>query len=520
MKIFRSAEMKKAEQEVILINELSSQMKALSDSDLQAKTTEFKQRLSDGETTDDIRVEVFAVSREATERILKKRPYDVQVLGGLILDYGSVAEMRTGEGKTITSIAPVYLNALTGKGVLVSTVNEYLTRRDAEETGLVHDFMGMSVGINEREMQEVEKRFAYSCDITYSIHSEVGFDYLRDNMVKQIENKVQRQFNFALIDEVDSILIDEARTPLIITGGEENASSLYMAANQFSRTIKKEDFEIDWESKSIQLTYSGIDKANKFFGVKNVFNIENSELIHRILNALRANYIMFKDSEYIVHEDQILLVDAFTGRIMEGRSYSDGLQQALQAKETVKIDPETKTMATITYQNLFRMFTKLSGMSGTAVTEEDEFIDIYNMRVNVIPTNMPIIRTDEDDNVYVEKQFKYRAIVKEIKERNIKGQPILVGTEEVSESEKLSSLLKDAGVKHTVLNAKQNETEADIIAVAGEKNAVTIATNMAGRGTDIKLTPDTVALGGLYVIGTSKAESRRIDNQLKGRSGR
>ena len=520
MKIFKSAEMKRAEQELILINELAQETKSLSDSDLQIKTSEFKKRLEDGETTDDIRVEAFAVAREATERILKKRPYDVQMIGGLILDYGSVAEMRTGEGKTITSIAPVYLNALTGKGVIVSTVNEYLTRRDAEETGEVHNFLGLTVGINEREMQPNEKRLAYQSDITYSIHSEIGFDYLRDNMVKRIEDKVQRGFNYALIDEVDSILIDEARTPLIITGGEENASTLYMAANQFTRTIGKDDYEIDWESKSIQLTDQGIDKANKFFGVENVFNIENSELIHRILNALRANHIMYKDSEYIVHKEEIMLVDAFTGRIMEGRSYSDGLQQALQAKEGVKIDPETKTMATITYQNLFRMFTKLSGMSGTAVTEEDEFIDIYNMRVNVVPTNKPIIRKDEHDNVYVEKQFKYKAIVNEIKERNIKGQPILVGTEEVSESEKLSSLLKKEGVKHTVLNAKQNETEAEIIAEAGKKGAVTIATNMAGRGTDIKLTDETRTLGGLYVIGTSKAESRRIDNQLKGRSGR
>ena len=520
MKLFRSVEMKRAEQELVYINALQEPLTKLTNEELQAKTEFFRERLSKGETLDDIRIEAYAVAREATTRILKKTPYDVQIIGGLILDYGSVAEMRTGEGKTITSIMPVYLNALSGDGVIVSTVNEYLTRRDAEEMGEVHNFMGLTLGINERELSNDEKRAAYACDITYSIHSEIGFDYLRDNMVKTMGEKVQRGFNFALIDEVDSILIDEARTPLIITGGEQNLSSLYQSVNQFVKSLKKDDYDIDWESKSVILTASGITSANGFFKTENIFNIENSELIHRITNALRANYIMFLDSEYIVRDGKIMLVDAFTGRIMDGRSYSEGLQQAIQAKENVEIEAETKTMATVTYQNLFRMFKKLSGMSGTAKTEEDEFIEIYNMRVNVVPTNEPLIRIDQPDFVFVTKTAKYKSLVEEVRKRTKLGQPILIGTEEVSESEKVSKMLKKANIKHTTLNAKQNESEADIIGQAGEKGAITIATNMAGRGTDIKPTPASIKLGGLYVIGTNKAESRRVDNQLKGRAGR
>ncbi|CAM9100656.1 preprotein translocase subunit SecA [Mycoplasma marinum] len=522
-KIFKikSAELKRAESLLKEINLIEPEIKKLTEEELKAKTGEFKERLEKGETLEDITVEAFAVSREATVRVLKKRPYDVQILGGLILTMGSVAEMKTGEGKTITSIMPVYLNALAGKGVIVSTVNEYLTERDAEEMGEVHNYLGLTVGVNKREMPTDEKRAAYNSDITYSIHSEVGFDYLKDNMVKTIEEKVQRGFFFALIDEVDSILIDEARTPLIITGGESTPSTLYEAAQAFATTLNKKDYAIDLESKTIQLTDSGVDKANNFYGVQNIFSLESSELVHRIQNALRANYIMEINGDYIVKEGKIELIDAFTGRIMEGRSYSDGLQQAIQAKEKVEIEDETKTMATITYQNLFRMFEKLSGMTGTGKTEENEFIDIYNMRVVEIPTNEPIIRKDRSDNVYVTSEYKYQAIVQEI-ERVISStkQPILVGTSLVEQSEKLSQLLKKHKIKHTVLNAKQDGKEADIISQAGRVGAITIATNMAGRGTDIKLDDEARKAGGLYVLGTDRAESRRIDNQLRGRSGR
>ncbi|WP_420330662.1 preprotein translocase subunit SecA, partial [Mycoplasma todarodis] len=446
---------------------------------------------------------------------------DVQIIGGLILTMGSVAEMKTGEGKTITSIMPVYMNALAGKGVIVSTVNEYLTERDAIETGQVHNFLGLTYGINKRELGTEEKREAYNCDITYSIHSEIGFDYLRDNMVKRMEEKVQRGFFYALIDEVDSILIDEARTPLIITGGDAVPSTLYEAAQGFVVSLGKKDYEIDAETKSIQLTGSGIDKANKFYGIENLFSLESSELVHRVQNALRANFVMEVNGDYIVRDGKIELIDAFTGRIMEGRSYSDGLQQAIQAKEKVEIEDETKTMATVTYQNLFRMFEKLSGMTGTGKTEEGEFIDIYNMRVVEVPTNKPVIRKDEKDNVYVTSEYKYKAIVEEIKAvKKETNQPILVGTSLVEQSEKLSELLTKNKIPHKVLNAKQDGKEAEIISKAGEIGAVTIATNMAGRGTDIKLDKEARAAGGLFVLGTDRAESRRIDNQLRGRSGR
>ena len=518
---FVSVELRKAYKELALIKNLTEKMRKFSDEKLQGKTKEFKKRLKNGETLDDIRVEAFAVIREATFRRLAKWPFDVQMLGGLVLDYGSVAEMITGEGKTIASIAPAYLNALLEKGVIVSTVNEYLAVRDAEEVSLVHNWMGLSVGINLKEKSIDEKREAYNCDITYSIHSEIGFDYLRDNMVPKIELKVQREFNFALIDEVDSILIDEARTPLIISGGSTESFHTYVSADTFAKSLKNEkDFEIDGESKSIQLTKEGMKKAASFFSVTNIFEIQNSDIVHRINNALRANFLMFKDADYIVHENQILIVDAFTGRVMEGRSFSDGLHQAIQAKEEVEIEPETKTLATITYQNLFRMFGKLSGMTGTAKTEEDEFLDIYNMKVQVIPTNRPLIRIGHPDLVFSNLENKYKAIIQDIKARYKKGQPVLVGTEEVSESERLSKMLKKENIPHKVLNAKQNQQEAEIIAQAGKEKSITIATNMAGRGTDIVPTRKSVELGGLYVLGTNKSEARRIDNQLKGRSGR
>ncbi|TCG11154.1 preprotein translocase subunit SecA [Mycoplasma todarodis] len=522
-KIFKikSSELKRAESYLKDINALEPEIKKLTDEELREKTEEFKERLNKDDRMEKITVEAFAVAREACFRVLGKRPYDVQIIGGLILTMGSVAEMKTGEGKTITSIMPVYMNALAGKGVIVSTVNEYLTERDAIETGQVHNFLGLTYGINKRELSTEEKREAYNCDITYSIHSEIGFDYLRDNMVKRMSEKVQRGFYFALIDEVDSILIDEARTPLIITGGDAVPSTLYEAAQAFVVSLKKKDYEIDAETKSIQLTGTGIDKANKFYGIENLFSLESSELVHRVQNALRANYVMEINGDYIVRDNKIELIDAFTGRIMEGRSYSDGLQQAIQAKEKVEIEDETKTMATVTYQNLFRMFDKLSGMTGTGKTEEGEFIDIYNMRVVEVPTNKPVIRKDERDNVYVTSEHKYNAIVNEIKRvKETTNQPILVGTSLVEQSEKLADLLKKNKIAHKVLNAKQDGKEAEIISKAGEIGAVTIATNMAGRGTDIKLDDASKEAGGLFVLGTDRAESRRIDNQLRGRAGR
>nr|WP_318030594.1 preprotein translocase subunit SecA [Mycoplasmopsis bovis] len=428
--------------------------------------------------------------------------------------------MKTGEGKTITSIAPVYLNALSGKGAIVSTVNEYLAQRDAEEMGQVFTFLGLSVGINRAQMDPSLKREAYACDITYSIHSELGFDYLRDNMASSIEEKVQRGLHFCLTDEADSILIDEAKTPLIISGGQSEDSNVYLASDQFVRTLDENDYEIDEETKAISLTFNGVQKANRFFNFDNLYDIKNSEIVHRIQNALRAHKVMKNNVEYIVRDGKIELVDAFTGRIMEGRSYSEGLQQAIQAKEMVEIEPETKTMATITYQNFFRMFDKLCGMTGTAKTEEQEFIDIYNMRVNVVPTNKPVIRQDLKDSIYASYQAKWMAVVEKVKELYEKGQPVLVGTAQIEDSELLHELLINAEIPHTVLNAKQNASEAEIISHAGQVKAVTIATNMAGRGTDIKPSPEALALGGLYVLGTDKAESRRIDNQLRGRSGR
>lgn len=512
--------MRIAERSLKEINKLEPIVSKLTDQELKEQTKVFKDLLAQGYTLDDIRNDVFAVAREATKRILGKRPYDVQMIGGILLDLGSVAEMKTGEGKTITSIAPVYLNALLGKGAIVSTVNEYLSERDAREMGQVFNFLGLSVGINKAQMNEFDKRQAYAADITYSVHSELGFDYLRDNMVKDLSKKVQRGLQFCLIDEVDSILIDEAKTPLIISGGEQKDSSAYYGADQFVRTLGFEDYVIDEESKAITLTHSGIEKANRFFKVDNIYHIENSETVHLVQNALRAHKIMKHDVEYIVRNGKIELVDGFTGRIMEGRSYSEGLQQAIQAKEVVDVEPETQTLATITYQNFFRMFNKLCGMTGTGKTEEQEFIDIYNMRVNVVPTNKPIARVDEEDEIFACTEDKWNAVTEKIKELYTKGQPVLVGTAQIEDSEALHKHLLKAGIPHTVLNAKQNASEAEIISRAGEVKSVTIATNMAGRGTDIKPTKEAIELGGLYVIGTDRAESRRIDNQLRGRSGR
>ncbi|MCE6061553.1 preprotein translocase subunit SecA [Mycoplasmopsis agalactiae] len=520
MNLFKSTEMRIAERVLKKINQFEPLISKLTDEELKNKTIQYRARLADGELLEKIRPEAFAVCREATKRVLGKRPYDVQMLGGVLLDLGSIAEMKTGEGKTITSIAPVYLNALSGKGAIVSTVNEYLAQRDAEEMGQVFSFLGLSVGINRAQMDPSLKREAYACDITYSIHSELGFDYLRDNMASSIEEKVQRGLHFCLTDEADSILIDEAKTPLIISGGQSEDSNVYLASDQFVRTLDENDYEIDEETKAISLTFNGVQKANRFFNFDNLYDIKNSEIVHRIQNALRAHKVMKINVEYIVRDGKIELVDAFTGRIMEGRSYSEGLQQAIQAKEMVEIEPETKTMATITYQNFFRMFDKLCGMTGTAKTEEQEFIDIYNMRVNVVPTNKPVIRQDLKDSIYASYPAKWMAVVEKVKELYEKGQPVLVGTAQIEDSELLHELLVNAEIPHTVLNAKQNASEAEIISRAGQVKAVTIATNMAGRGTDIKPSAEALALGGLYVLGTDKAESRRIDNQLRGRSGR
>ncbi|QBF34726.1 preprotein translocase subunit SecA [Mycoplasmopsis phocirhinis] len=517
---FKSTEMRIAQKTLKKINQYESLIANLSDDELKNKTTQFKARLSNGETLESLRAEVFAVSREATKRVLGKRPYDVQMLGGLLLDLASVAEMKTGEGKTITSIAPVYLNALLGKGAIVSTVNEYLSERDALEMGQVFNWLGMSVGINKAQLDSESKRRAYAADITYSVHSELGFDYLRDNMAESMNEKVQRGLYFCLIDEADSILIDEAKTPLIISGGEGEDVKEYYLADRFVRSLTVDDYEIDEESKAISLTFSGIQRANAYFGYQNLYDIENSEMIHRIQNSLRAHKVMRENVEYIVREGKIELVDAFTGRVMEGRAYSEGLQQAIQAAAGVEIESETKTLATITYQNFFRMFTKLCGMTGTAKTEEQEFIDIYNMRVNVVPTNRPVIRQDLPDSIYATALGKWSAVTEKIKELYAKGQPVLVGTAQIEDSEILHHFLNQAMIPHTVLNAKQNASEAEIIANAGQVKSITIATNMAGRGTDIKLSQEAKDLGGLYVIGTDRAESRRIDNQLRGRSGR
>ena len=503
------------------IDDLDEEMSKLSDKKLKAKTLEFKERLQNGETLEDILVEAFAVAREAAYRVIGEKPYYVQLLGGLAIHYGNIAEMKTGEGKTLTSILPAYLNALEGKGVHIITVNEYLAGRDANWMGKIYEFLGLTVGINYREYSPEEKRDAYNCDIMYSTNNEIGFDYLRDNMVVRVEDRVQRPLNFVIIDEVDSVLIDEARTPLIISGGRMQSANLYIQADKFVKTLKEnEGYIYDEKTKATSLDAEGIKKAEKHFNVKNLYDLEHATLVHFINQALHANYSMKKDFDYVIQDGKIVIVDQFTGRLMPGRNFSEGLHQAIEAKEGVQINEETKTLATITFQNLFRMYKKLAGMTGTAKTEEEEFRDIYNMYVIQIPTNKPIIRKDYSDLIFATAEGKYKAIVSEIKERHAKGQPVLVGTVAVENSEKLSNMLKKEKIPHEVLNAKNNAREAEIIAKAGEKGAVTIATNMAGRGTDIKLGAGVKELGGLCVLGSERHESRRIDNQLRGRSGR
>ncbi|MCI1892223.1 MAG: preprotein translocase subunit SecA [Schleiferilactobacillus harbinensis] len=493
----------------------------LTDEQLQAKTPKFKDRLANGETLDNILPEAFAVVREGAKRVLGLFPFRVQIIGGITLHEGNIAEMKTGEGKTLTATMPVYLNALAGKGVHVVTVNEYLSSRDATEMGQLYNWLGLSVGLNLNEKSTDEKREAYNCDITYSTNSELGFDYLRDNMVVYKDQMVQRPLNYAIVDEVDSILIDEARTPLIISGQAEKSTALYIRTDRFVKTLKEnEDYKIDWPTKSISLTEEGIRKAEKNFGLDNLYDTDNMVLNHHLDQALRANYIMLNDIDYVVQDGKVLIVDQFTGRVMEGRRYSDGLHQAIEAKEGVKIEDETKTMANITYQNYFRMYNKLAGMTGTAKTEEEEFREIYNMEVISIPTNKPVIRVDNPDVLYPTLDSKFNAVVREIQERHAKGQPMLVGTVAVENSERLSRMLDKVNIPHAVLNAKNHAKEAEIIMNAGQRGAVTIATNMAGRGTDIKLGPGVKELGGLTVLGTERHESRRIDNQLRGRSGR
>ena len=500
---------------------LESQMAALEDADFPVKTEEYKARYAQGESLDALLPEAFALVREGAKRVLGLFPYKVQIMGGITLHDGNIAEMRTGEGKTLTATMPVYLNALSGDGVHVVTVNEYLASRDAREMGELYNFLGLTVGLNLTGMSSEEKRAAYAADITYSTNSELGFDYLRDNMVVYKSQMVQRPLNYAVVDETDSILIDEARTPLIISGQAEKSTVLYQRADMFVKGLKEEeDYTIDLTSKTISLTDEGINKAEQTFRLPNLYDVDNSALVHHIDQALRANYIMLRDIDYVVDEGKVKIVDGFTGRIMEGRRYSDGLHQAIEAKEGVEVENESKTMATITYQNYFRMYRKLSGMTGTAKTEEEEFREIYNMNVIAIPTNRPVQRIDGHDLIYPSLRSKFRAVVQDIKQRHEAGQPILVGTVAVETSELLSNLLRAEGIPHEVLNAKNHFKEAEIIMSAGQRGAVTIATNMAGRGTDIKLGKGVKELGGLCVIGTERHESRRIDNQLRGRSGR
>ena len=500
---------------------LDEEYSKLTDTELQNKTEEFKNRLRDGETLDDILVEAFATAREAAFRVIGEKHFYVQILGGLAIHFGNIAEMKTGEGKTLTSVLPAYLNALTGEGVHIITVNEYLATRDAAWMGKIHEFLGLTVGVNTRDLTPKEKQEAYNCDILYSTNNEIGFDYLRDNMVVHKEDRVQRKLSFAIIDEVDSVLIDEARTPLIISGGEMRSANLYIDADHFAKSLKEEkDYIYDEKTKSVNLTDSGSEKAEKTFNISNLYEIENAGLLHYINQALRANYSMKRDVDYVVQDNEVVIVDQFTGRLMKGRAYSDGLHQAIEAKEGVTINQETKTLATITFQNLFRMYKKLSGMTGTAKTEEEEFRNIYNMYVIEIPTNKPVIRIDAPDLVYATKEAKYKAIISFVKERYKKGQPVLIGTIAIETSELISNLLKQAKIPHEVLNAKNHAREAEIISKIGLNKSVTIATNMAGRGTDIKLSDEIRNLGGLCVVGTERHESRRIDNQLRGRSGR
>ncbi|MBM4760875.1 preprotein translocase subunit SecA [Bacillus sp. B15-48] len=522
-KIFDSnkREVKRLSKMADQIDALASDIEKLTDEELQGKTEEFKTRYQQGESTADLLTEAFAVVREGARRVLGLYPYKVQLMGGIALHEGNISEMKTGEGKTLTATMPVYLNAITGKGVHVVTVNEYLASRDATEMGQLYEFLGLTVGLNLNGMDKEEKLAAYDADITYGTNNEYGFDYLRDNMVLYSNQKVQRPLHYAVIDEVDSILIDEARTPLIISGSAAKSASLYIQANAFVRTLKKEeDYTYDEKTKGVQLTESGITKSEKAFGIENLFDVTHVTLNHHINQALKANVSMHIDVDYVIQDSEIVIVDQFTGRLMKGRRYSDGLHQAIEAKEGLEIQNESMTLATITFQNYFRMYEKLAGMTGTAKTEEEEFRNIYNMNVIVIPTNRSIVRDDRADLIYSTMEGKFRAVVEDIYQRNALGQPVLVGTVAIETSELISKYLTKKGVKHNVLNAKNHGREAEIIAEAGHKGAVTIATNMAGRGTDIKLGEGVRDVGGLAVIGTERHESRRIDNQLRGRSGR
>ena len=534
-------EIKRISKTVDKIEALDEQMQALFDEELRAKTTEFKERLANGETLDDLLVEAFAVVREAADRTIHLKHYRVQLMGGIILHQGRIAEMKTGEGKTLVATLPAYLNALEGKGVHIVTVNDYLAKRDAEWMGKVHEFLGLTVGVILNSYNNKERRDAYNCDITYVTNNELGFDYLRDNMVIYKEDLVQRDLNYAIVDEVDSVLIDEARTPLIISGQSGKSTDLYKACDVLARQMQRGtsdgelskmdaimgidieedgDFLVNEKEKHVMLTQEGVKKVEQFFHIKNLADPENLEIQHNIILALRAHNLMFRDQDYVVKDNEVLIVDEFTGRIMPGRRYSDGLHQAIEAKEHVKVNRESKTLATITFQNFFNKYKKKAGMTGTAMTEDKEFMDIYGMDVVEIPTNKPMIRVDKDDSIYMTKKEKLNAVINEIVAAHEKGQPVLVGTINIDASEEVSRMLSKKGIKHNVLNAKFHELEAEIISHAGERGAVTIATNMAGRGTDIKLGEGVAELGGLKIIGTERHESRRIDNQLRGRAGR
>ena len=513
--------LKKLEKQALQVMEIEKQYENFEEEDFQNKTNEFKERVKNGESLDHLLPEAYALASVAAKKFTGMNPFKVQIMGAIVIHGGNIAEMKTGEGKTLTAVLPAYLNSLTGKGVHIVTVNEYLAGREANgEIGDLFRHLGLTVGLNLRDISSEEKRAAYNCDILYTTNNEVGFDYLRDNMVVEKENLVQRDLNYAIIDEVDSVLIDEARTPLIISGGARNTERLYEYADEFVKYLSEDDYIIDIKQKTIVLNESGIKKAEDHFKIENLYDIANVTLLHNIDNALKANYIMQRDVDYVVQDNTVIIVDPFTGRLMHGRQFTEGLHQALEAKEGVEIKKETTTLATITFQNFFRMYNKLSGMTGTAKTEEEEFINIYNMKVIEIPTNLPVMRIDANDKLFATKDAKFKALIKDIKERHSKGQPILVGTIAVETSELVSSLLLKEHIPHKVLNAKQHEKEAEIIAHAGEIGAVTIATNMAGRGTDIKLAPGVKELGGLAVLGTERHESRRIDNQLRGRSGR
>lgn len=502
------------------INSFEPNIKSLSDEELANKTKYFKEQLSQGRTLDDILPEAYAVVREAAFRKLNQRHYDVQLIGGIVLHQGKISEMKTGEGKTLTATLPLYLNALTGKGTHLVTVNDYLARRDAEWMSLIFNYLGLSVGVIQNSLSDTERKRIYKSDIIYATNNELGFDYLRDNMKFRLEDYVQRELNYAIVDEVDSILIDEARTPLIISGASDESSQLYMQADKAILTLSSSDYEIDEKQRNVQLNEAGNDKIESYFHINNLYDLENLKLLHHVNQALRAHTLFKKDVQYVVRDNEVLIVDEFTGRILPGRRYSDGLHQAIEAKEHVKIERESQTLASITLQNYFRLYNKLAGMTGTASTEAEEFHRIYNLDVVSIPTNRPMIRLDQPDLIFLSKNGKYKAIVEDVKERHKKGQPVLIGTVAVETSELLSMILRSAGVPHDVLNAKNHAREAEIVAHAGEPGRVTIATNMAGRGTDIKLTEESKQAGGLYILGTERHESRRIDNQLRGRSGR